>query len=202
MVEGRSGDRPDFSLNFEEEIDMQEEKILTNVLPFQPELPNVNRVRKERRPASERKPSKKSRILELFNSGLTEISAIAEKVSTKPSYVASVLQTAGLISGYFDLYTTTALEQNLYSRFFRNTLSFKSVEAARESVARIAGLYEYFERLGDRAGQHHAEVLALMGRNRARFSGKLEEARVFEDWLFNHWNAHQTHEEPQLKEAV
>jgi hypothetical protein len=181
---------------------MQEENVLTNVIPFQPDLPNVNRVKKEQRVRSERKPSKKSRILELFNAGLTELGAIAEKVSTKPSYVASVLQNAGLISGYFDLYTTTALEQNLYSRFFRNTLSFKSVEAAKESVARIAGLYEYFGRLGDRAGQHHAEVLALMGRNRARFSGKLEEAGVFEDWLFNHWNTRHAHEEQSLKEAV
>ncbi len=181
---------------------MQEENIFTNVIPFQPDLPNVNRVKKERQARSERKPSKKSRILELFKAGLTEIGEIAEKVGTKPSYVASVLQNAGLISGYFDLYTTTALEQNLYSRFFRNTLSFKSVEAAKESVARIAGLYEYFGRLSDRAGQHHAEVLALMGRNRARFSGKLEEARIFEDWLFNHWNTHQIADESQLKEAV
>ncbi|MCI0485502.1 MAG: hypothetical protein L0229_02770, partial [Blastocatellia bacterium] len=60
------------------------------------------------------------------------------------------------------------------------------VEAAKQSVARIAELYEHFERIGDRAGQHHAEVLALTGRNRARWSGKAEEARIFEDWLFNH----------------
>jgi hypothetical protein len=65
-------------------------------------------------------------------------------------------------------------------------LSFKSIEAAKESVAQIARLYEYFERIGDRAGQHHAEVLALTGRNRARFSGKKEESKVFEEWLFNH----------------
>ena len=77
-------------------------------------------------------------------------------------------------------------DQNTYSRFFRNVLSFKTVEAARESVERIAQLYKYFERIGDRAGQHHAEVLALTGRNRARFSGKKEESRVFEEWLFNH----------------
>ncbi|MEW6128113.1 MAG: hypothetical protein AB1757_13820 [Acidobacteriota bacterium] len=185
---------------------MQEKEILTNsnVLPFQPDLPNVsvNQIKKGTTTRKAPLPSKKSQILELFKSGLTEIGEIAEKVSTKPSYVASVLQSAGLISGYFDLYTTTALEQNLYSRFFRNALSFKNVQAAKDSVARIAALYDYFGRLGDRAGQHHAEVLALIGRNRARFSGKLAEARVFEDWLFHHWNTHQAHEETFLKEAV
>jgi hypothetical protein len=29
-------------------------------------------------------------------------------------------------------------------------------------------------------------VLALTGRNRARWSGKKEEAKIFEQWLFNH----------------
>jgi hypothetical protein len=133
-----------------------------------------------------RKDSKKSRILELHRAGTTDIGEIARQVGTKPSYVASVLQSAGLIQGYFDLYTTTGRDQNTYSRFFRNVLSFKTVEAAKESVARIARLYSYFERIGDRAGQHHAEVLALTGRNRARWSGKKEESRVFEEWLFNH----------------
>lgn len=133
-----------------------------------------------------RKDSKKSRILELHRAGTTEIGEIARQVGTKPSYVASVLQSAGLIQGYFDLYTTTGRDQNTYSRFFRNVLAFKTVEAAKESVARIARLYNYFERIGDRAGQHHAEVLALTGRNRARWSGKKEESRIFEEWLFNH----------------
>lgn len=133
-----------------------------------------------------RKDSKKSRILELHRTGTTEISEIARQVGTKPSYVASVLQSAGRIQGYFDLYTTTGRDQNTYSRFFRNVLAFKTVEAAKESVARIARLYSYFDRIGDRAGQHHAEVLALTGRNRARWSGKKEEARIFEEWLFNH----------------
>ncbi|MCV4770736.1 hypothetical protein OFC10_32360, partial [Escherichia coli] len=84
----------------------------------------------------------------------------------RPSYVAQVLQSAGLLDGYFDLYTTTAREQNIYSRFFRNVLSFKSVEAARASVRKIDRLYNYFERMGDRAGQHQAMVLALTGKNR------------------------------------
>ena len=187
---------------------MQEKAVSTILqsVPYQPALPDqadaAAGVAEGREAKGRTKASKKSRILERFQSGVTDISRLAHDVQSKPSYVASVLQAAGLISGYFDLYTTTARDQNLYSRFFRNSLSYKTVEAATESVARINRLYEYFERIGDRAGQHHAEVLALMGRNRARFSGKKEEARVFEDWLFHHWNTESEVEEPKLKQAV
>ena len=104
----------------------------------------------------------------------------------RPSYVAQVLQHAGHLTGYFDLYTTTAREQNVYTRFFRNVLSFKTVEASRESVLKIDRLYNYFERLGDRAGQHQAMVLALTGKNRARWSGKSDEAQIFSEWLAAH----------------
>jgi len=117
---------------------------------------------------------------------VTEIDRLAAEVDTRASYVANVLQDAGLLRGYFDLYTTTNRDQNAYSRFFRGVLSFKSVEAARQSVERLDRLYRYFERAGDRAGQHHAEVLALTGRNRARWSGKMDEAKIFMDWLVNH----------------
>ena len=134
----------------------------------------------------EPKVSKKDRILELYAQGVTEIDRIAAEVDTRASYVANVLQDAGQLRGYFDLYTTTNREQNAYSRFFRGVLSFKSVEAARQSVERLDRLYRYFERAGDRAGQHHAEVLALTGRNRARWSGKTEEAKIFMDWLVSH----------------
>ncbi|HVG19379.1 MAG TPA: hypothetical protein VNI02_10010 [Blastocatellia bacterium] len=162
---------------------MQEQEILFNhtVNP-----PVGEAIRDDRGQRAQRKDSKKSRILSLYRGGVTDIGEIARTVPSRPSYVASVLQGAGLIHGYFDLYTTTAHDQNLYSRHFRNVLSFKTVEAAKESVARIARLYNYFERVGDRAGQHHAEVLALTGRNRARWSGKKEESRIFEQWLFNH----------------
>ncbi len=130
--------------------------------------------------------SKKDQIIALYESGTTDIAQIVRRVAARPSYVAQVLQNAGLISGYFDLYTTTAREQNVYSRFFRNVLSFKSVDAARESVKKIDRLYNYFERLGDRAGQHQAMVLALTGKNRARWSGKKEESEVFNEWLAAH----------------
>lgn len=130
--------------------------------------------------------TKKEQILALYKNGVTDIARIARETDGRPSYVAQVLQSEGLISGYFDLYTTTGLEQNVYSRFFRNVLSFKSIEAARESVKKIDRLYNYFERLGDRSGQHQAMVIALIGKNRARWSGKKEEAEVFSEWLAAH----------------
>jgi hypothetical protein len=130
--------------------------------------------------------SKKDRIIRLYNSGVTDIAQLTRRVAARPSYVAQVLQSAGLMAGYFDLYTTTAREQNVYSRFFRNVLSFKNVEAARSSVQKIDRLYNYFERLGDRAGQHQATVLALTGKNRARWSGKSEESKIFAEWLSTH----------------
>jgi hypothetical protein len=137
-------------------------------------------------PAIEEPRSKKEQIVALYESGVTDIAQIVRKIAARPSYVAQVLQSAGLITGYFDLYTTTAREQNVYSRFFRNVLSFKTVGAARESVSRIDRLYNYFERLGDRAGQHQAMVLALTGKNRARWSGKQEESEIFSEWLAAH----------------
>ena len=136
--------------------------------------------------ASAEPRSKKEQIVALYESGVTDIAQIVRKVGARPSYVAQVLQNAGLITGYFDLYTTTAREQNVYTRFFRNVLSFKTIEAARESVKRIDRLYNYFERLGDRAGQHQAMVLALTGKNRARWSGKQEESDIFNEWLAAH----------------
>ena len=130
--------------------------------------------------------TKKEQILSLYEQGTTDIADIVRRVKARPSYVAQVLQTAGHLDGYFDLYTTTGKEQNVYTRFFRNVLHFRNVEAARESVARIDRLFNYFERLGDRAGQHQAMVLALTGKNRARWSGKTEESQIFSEWLATH----------------
>ncbi|MBV9924155.1 MAG: hypothetical protein JOZ96_03875 [Acidobacteria bacterium] len=138
----------------------------------------------ELEPAEQR--TKKEQIVSLFESGTKDIAEIVRRVKARPSYVAQVLQHAGHLDGYFDLYTTTGREQNVYTRYFRNVLHFRNVEAARESVARIDRLYNYFERLGDRAGQHQAMILALTGKNRARWSGKNEESQVFSDWLAAH----------------
>jgi hypothetical protein len=130
--------------------------------------------------------SKKEHILAAYRSGMTDIAELVSETGSRPSYIAQVLQQAGLLTGYFDLYTNTSREQNFYSKFFRNVLAFKNAQAAQESIRRIDRLYNYFERIGDRAGQHHAMVLALMGKNRARWSGKREAAKIFSDWLAEH----------------
>lgn len=174
---------------------MMTEEIIKEMKPLNLELeyaeepsvgPKRERTGEADTPASDEPRSKKEQIIELYESGTTDIAQIVRRVAARPSYVAQVLQGAGLITGYFDLYTTTAREQNVYSRFFRNVLSFKTMEAARESVQKIDRLYNYFERLGDRAGQHQAMVLALTGKNRARWSGKQEESEIFSEWLAAH----------------
>ena len=134
----------------------------------------------------EKLPTKKEQILQLYQDGIVDVAELAYLVDAQSSYVANVLSNAGLLKGYFDLYTSTANEQNIYSRYFRNVLAFKDTEAAQQSVEKIDRIYKHFERIGDRAGQHHAMVLALTGMNRARWSGKLEEAQIFHDWLVAH----------------
>jgi hypothetical protein len=135
------------------------------------------------RPGSARTRSKKDRILHLYRAGMTNVAELAVAVHSRPGYVAHVLTEAGLLSGYFDLYTSTAQLMNFHSYFSRGMVRFRTPEAARASVERIADLYREFESRGDRAGQHHAEVIALIGTNRARSCGKIEEARIFADWL-------------------
>ena len=88
--------------------------------------------------------SKKDIILSLFNSGTSEIEAISAISGAKPSYVGSVLQQAGLIDNYFDLYTSTALPMNVYSKHFRGKLGFKDVETAQKSVRNLEQSYHYF----------------------------------------------------------
>ena len=172
-----------------EEI-LEEMKPLTLELDYADEALERERVEAAQAEIGEVEPAeqrtKKEQIVSLFTSGTRDIAEIVRRVKARPSYVAQVLQQAGHLDGYFDLYTTTGREQNVYTRYFRNVLHFRNVEAARESVARIDRLYNYFERLGDRAGQHQAMVLALTGKNRARWSGKLEESQIFSDWLAAH----------------
>jgi hypothetical protein len=168
---------------------MTQELLQEELKPLSLELEYADETATERREGGVTETetrSKKEQIIALYEGGLTDVAQIVRKVGARPSYVAQVLQNAGRLTGYFDLYTTTAKEQNIYSRFFRNVLSFKTVETARESVQKIDRLYNYFERLGDRAGQHQAMVLALTGKNRARWSGKMEESKIFSEWLAQH----------------
>ena len=129
--------------------------------------------------------SKKDMILSLFENGTTEVEAIAAISGAKPSYVGSVLHQAGLIDNYFDLYTSTNHPMNVYSKHFRGKLGFKDVETARRSVRNLEEAYRYFERQQDRAGQHHTLEMGLTMLDRARWTGKLEEAEVYRLWMVN-----------------
>src|SRR5205807_9708567 len=99
------------------------------------------------------------------------------------SYVAGVLQDSKLLRGYFDLYTTTASPMNVYSKYFAKKLGFKDEEAARDSIDLIDHYYRQFELAQDRAGQHHALLMALTMFDRARWTGKGPEADIFRRWL-------------------
>jgi hypothetical protein len=127
--------------------------------------------------------TKKDQIISLYTSGIDNLEDIALMTGTRPGYAASVLQAAGLIAGYFDLYTTTSHPMNTYSRFFANKLGFKNEAAAQQSVGLINRLYKQFEMARDRAGQHHALLMALTMYNRARWTGKQLEADFFRQWL-------------------
>jgi hypothetical protein len=130
-----------------------------------------------------RRVSKKEQIIALYVSGMSEVEDLAIITGSRPSYVGSVLQEAGLISSYFDLYTSTAHPMNVYSKFFANKLGFKDEEAAQASVELIDRLYGQFEFAEDRAGQHHALMMALVMFDRARWTGKGREADIFRRWL-------------------
>ncbi len=129
------------------------------------------------------KPSRKDQIISLFLSGMGEVEDIAVITGARPSYVGSVLRDAGLVTGYFDLYTSTSHPQNVYSKFFANKLGFKDMDAARESIEVIDRLYRQFEFAKDRAGQHHALSMALTMFDRARWTGKGREADIFRQWM-------------------
>lgn len=142
----------------------------------------------EKRPHEEHQPirrhgTKKDRILTLYTNGLTDIEEIADIVDTKPSYVASVLQEAGLLTGYFDLYTHSAHTMNVYSKYIAGRLGFKDEDIARQSVELLESKYNEFESRRDRAGQHHLLVAALTLLDRARWIGKTAEAEHFRRWL-------------------
>jgi hypothetical protein len=130
-----------------------------------------------------RRVSKKDQIISLFTSGIGSVEDLAMITRSRPSYIASVLQTAGLMSGYFDLYTTTSHPMNVYSKFFAGKLGYRDEATARESVELIERYYRQFETAGDRAGQHHALMMALTMFDRARWTRKPREAEIFRQWL-------------------
>ena len=116
--------------------------------------------------------SKKDQILTLHQAGITEVNDLTAITLSRPSYVASVLESVERAPGYFDLYTSTAKPMNVYLKLFAGKLGFRDEAAARESVGRIDRLYGQFGLAGDRAGQHHALLMALTMFDRARWTGK------------------------------
>jgi hypothetical protein len=130
--------------------------------------------------------TKKHQIIALYLSGMTNVEDLAMLTNARPSYVGAVLQQAGFLHGYFDLYTSTAHPMNVYSKLFASKLGFKDVDVARNAVAVIDRFYTQFESTGDRAGQHHALLMALLMFNRARWTGKAREAEIFRQWLVAH----------------
>jgi hypothetical protein len=131
----------------------------------------------------ERRVSKKDQIISLFTSGISNVEDLAMITRARPSYIASVLQEAGLMSGYFDLYTTTSHPMNVYSKFFAGRLGYRDEATARQSVELIERYYRQFETAGDRAGQHHALMMAMTMFDRARWTRKPREAEIFRQWL-------------------
>lgn len=127
--------------------------------------------------------SKKARIIRAWDDGVTDVEAICSRTGAKPSYAAAVLQAAGKLDGYFDLYTNTSRTMNVYSKRFDGKLGYRNVEAAHRSVALIDEVYWELGEAHDRAGQHHAMAEALVMFDRARWSHKLDEADVFRTWL-------------------
>jgi hypothetical protein len=137
----------------------------------------------ERVAEKERRVSKKDQIISLFTSGISNVEDLAMITRARPSYIASVLQEAGLMSGYFDLYTTTSHPMNVYSKFFAGRLGYRDEATARQSVELIERYYRQFETAGDRAGQHHALMMAMTMFDRARWTRKPREAEIFRQWL-------------------
>ena len=137
----------------------------------------------ERAAQKERRVSKKDQIISLFTSGISSVEDLAMITRARPSYIASVLQEAGLMSGYFDLYTTTSHPMNVYSKFFAGRLGYRDETTARQSVELIERYYRQFETAGDRAGQHHALMMAMTMFDRARWTRKPREAEIFRQWL-------------------
>lgn len=127
--------------------------------------------------------SKKDQVISLFRMGITTVEELAHLTGSRPSYIANVLRENHLLSGYFDLYTSTQRPMNVYSKFFARKLGFKNTAIARRSIHYLETLYRQFAQQGDRAGQHHTLFMGLTMRNRALWSDKLREAEIFTRWL-------------------
>ena len=130
--------------------------------------------------------TKKTQIISLYTNGINDIQELATLTESKPSYVATVLQDSGLLTGYFDLYTHSTHPMNVYSQLFRQKLGFKDEATSRAGVDLLEHHYRLFAGEKDRAGQHHALSVALTMYDRARWCGKQKEADIYKNWLLSH----------------
>ena len=132
---------------------------------------------------------KKEQVISLYRLGITTIEELAHLTGSRPSYIANILREEHLLSGYFDLYTSSDRPMNVYSKFFIKKLGFKNTAVARRSVHYLETIYRQFEQTGDRAGQHHTLFMGLTMRNRAQWSDKFREAKIFSQWLIHKLSA-------------
>ncbi len=150
-----------------------------------PDFPAEEQPSHREAPRSQR-VTKKQQIIDLYLAGITDFDTLVTMTGAQPSYVGAVLRHAGLIEGYFDLYTSTAHPMNVYSKRLASQLGFKHEDAARQSVEVLEQLYQQCAFTRDRAGQHHALAMALVMFDRARWMGKMREADIFRQWLVAH----------------
>ena len=111
---------------------------------------------------------------------------LAKAVNLSPSPCLArvrALEAEGLIDRYFDLYTSTNMPRNIYSKHFQGRLGFKDVATAERGVRVLDAAYKHFDLQHDRAGQHHTLEMALMMLDRARWTNKLAEAEIYRQWL-------------------
>ncbi|MHB0912336.1 MAG: hypothetical protein ACYC2Y_02680 [Armatimonadota bacterium] len=126
------------------------------------------------------------------------VESIADAVQSSRSYVANVLIQSGRPVDYEDLYTTSRREYSAEARRLSGVLRFKDVEAAKESIRRLDEAFREFQREGNKRGQHRAQMLALVGKNRAEGIGKHEEASIFRDWLIRTMTQEQEEEKRRV----
>ncbi len=107
--------------------------------------------------------------IELINQTLKEM--LGSQGETTPSYIANVLIEAGKDVRYRDILVKRRADDR-YAELFEGVLSFKSLEAADESLREIDQLYHKFKAEGDRVGMARARLLATTGRRRASIMAK------------------------------
>jgi hypothetical protein len=127
---------------------------------------------------------KRAELLRLWRSeGQRDLASLTVLLRARPASIVRALQEEGELS------ETVSAEQLVYARYFRGVLRTDNRRWVVDTIIRLQRLWMYFERLGDRTGQHQVMVMALTGFNRLRWAGRTEEAELF--WTFLKGKAHQ-----------